>query len=86
MIKNKSIYIEIHSAIYIVIKLFEQNIDGLKRSLSTKSRRMSRITEIALVTIYSWIKHNVSYCLNNITKRVIVNCFLIYFIRLKINL
>ncbi|KAI8034804.1 hypothetical protein M5D96_012468 [Drosophila gunungcola] len=29
--------------------LFEQNIDGLKRSLSTKSRRMSRITEIALV-------------------------------------
>ncbi|XP_046802410.1 phosphorylase b kinase gamma catalytic chain, skeletal muscle/heart isoform [Lucilia cuprina] len=28
--------------------LFEQNIDGLKRSLSTKSRRMSRITEIAL--------------------------------------
>lgn len=30
--------------------LFEQNIDGLKRSLSTKSRRMSRITEIALVT------------------------------------
>lgn len=34
------------------LKLFEQNIDGLKRSLSTKSRRMSRITEIALVTNY----------------------------------
>lgn len=32
--------------------MFEQNIDGLKRSLSTKSRRMSRITEIALVTNY----------------------------------
>lgn len=31
-------------------KLFEQNIDGLKRSLSTKSRRMSRINDIALVT------------------------------------
>ncbi|XP_050331155.1 phosphorylase b kinase gamma catalytic chain, skeletal muscle/heart isoform isoform X1 [Bactrocera neohumeralis] len=29
--------------------LFEQNIDGLKRSLSTKSRRMSRINDIALV-------------------------------------
>ncbi|KAL5275427.1 PHKG1 family protein [Megaselia abdita] len=29
--------------------LFEQNIDGIKRSLSTKSRRMSRITEIALL-------------------------------------
>lgn len=34
--------------------MFEQNIDGLKRSLSTKSRRMSRITEIALVTNYYW--------------------------------
>ncbi|KNC21148.1 hypothetical protein FF38_08375, partial [Lucilia cuprina] len=31
--------------------LFEQNIDGLKRSLSTKSRRMSRITEIALILL-----------------------------------
>ncbi|XP_061395373.1 phosphorylase b kinase gamma catalytic chain, skeletal muscle/heart isoform isoform X1 [Musca vetustissima] len=29
--------------------LFEQNIDGLKRSLSLKSRRMSRITEIAML-------------------------------------
>ncbi|XP_055853986.1 phosphorylase b kinase gamma catalytic chain, skeletal muscle/heart isoform isoform X3 [Episyrphus balteatus] len=29
--------------------LFEQDIDGIKRSLSYKSRRMSRITEIALL-------------------------------------
>ncbi|KAL5275428.1 PHKG1 family protein [Megaselia abdita] len=36
--------------------LFEQNIDGIKRSLSTKSRRMSRITEIALVTTSFWTK------------------------------
>lgn len=39
-------------------QLFEQNIDGLKRSLSTKSRRMSRITEIALVTNYYWTNPN----------------------------
>ncbi|XP_029408575.1 phosphorylase b kinase gamma catalytic chain, skeletal muscle/heart isoform isoform X5 [Bactrocera dorsalis] len=34
--------------------LFEQNIDGLKRSLSTKSRRMSRINDIALRLSISW--------------------------------
>ncbi|XP_037935856.1 phosphorylase b kinase gamma catalytic chain, skeletal muscle/heart isoform isoform X3 [Teleopsis dalmanni] len=49
--------------------LFEQNIDGLKRSLSTKSRRMSRITEIALVTKRFWTQN---YCFDNIKKRVLL--------------
>lgn len=33
-----------------ITKLFEQDIGTLKRSLSTKTRRFSRISEIALVT------------------------------------
>lgn len=52
---------------YIKMKLFEQDIGPLKRSLSAKSRRFSRISEIALVTNCFWpqtcIKQrvNVSY-------------------------
>ena len=35
-------------------QLFEQDIGPLKRSLSAKSRRFSRISEIALVTNCFW--------------------------------
>lgn len=48
-------------------QLFEQDIGPLKRSLSAKSRRFSRISEIALVTNCFWAKTcykkrvNVSY-------------------------
>lgn len=37
-------------------QLFEQDIGPLKRSLSAKSRRFSRISEIALVTNCFWAK------------------------------
>lgn len=64
-------------------QLFEQDIGPLKRSLSAKSRRFSRISDLALVTNCFWAKTchkkrvNVSY-----------NCYCVcyvFYICLKIN-
>lgn len=49
-------------------QLFEKDIGPLKKSLSTKTRRFSRISEIALVTNCFWAQ-----TCYNLKKRVIVS-------------
>lgn len=60
-------------------QLFEQDIGPLKRSLSAKTRRFSRISEIALVTKCFWGK---TCCFKYLKKRLKVSLHFIIVFRL----